>query len=36
MIMFAKNQSYWITNNLKNQITFINKPFNLHLVHSSI
>ena len=30
MIMFAKNQSFWITNILKNQITFINKLFHLH------
>ena len=36
MIMFAKNQSFWITNNLKNQITFINKLFNLHSLDFSI
>ena len=36
MIMFAKNQSFWITNNLKNQITFINKLFNLYSLYSSI
>jgi len=36
MIMFAKNQSFWITNNLKNQITFINKLFNLHSLDFAI
>ena len=36
MIMFAKNQSFWITNNLKNQITFINKLFDLYSLYSSI
>ena len=36
MIMFAKNQSFWITNNLKNQISFINKLFNLYLLDYSI
>ena len=36
MIMFAKNQSFWITNNLKNQIIFINKLFNLHLLDFAI
>ena len=29
MIMFNKNQSFWVNNNLHNQITFINKLFNL-------
>ena len=36
MIMFAKNQSFRITNNLKNQITFINKLFNLHSLNFAI
>ena len=36
MIIFAKNQSFWITNNLKNQITFINKLFNLHSLNFAI
>ena len=36
MIVFAKNQSFWITNNLKNQIIFINKLFNLHLLDFAI
>ena len=36
MIMFAKNQSFWITNILKNQITFINKLFHLHPMGFSI
>ena len=30
MIMFNKNQSFWVNNNLKNQITSINKLFNLY------
>ena len=34
--MFAKNQSFWISNNLKNKITFINKLFNLHSLDFAI
>ena len=36
MIMLVKNQSFWITNNLKNQIAFINKLFNLYSLDFAI
>ena len=36
IIMFAKNQSFCISNNLKNKITFINKLFNLHSLDFAI